>query len=162
VTPEEEDDIRRAVSYHREHGGYEQHNSGGRSCFCGGCRVVRLFELQAPMLQALRYIARPTMGLQGETDLRDFTLHHAKDELVRLALATCIEVAQRALDGTLQPEAADPVMVKLLEARKRGLTVWIDNDCISADDGDEVVLDAHPSEIVEALLAYLGLTWESV
>ncbi len=37
-------DIERAVAYHREHGGYADHNGGGRDCFCGGCRVVRLHE----------------------------------------------------------------------------------------------------------------------
>lgn len=36
-------DIERAVAHHREHG-YAEHNSGGRDCFCGGCRVVRIFE----------------------------------------------------------------------------------------------------------------------
>lgn len=54
-----------------------------------------------PMVTALRYIARPTMGLpSGVTDLREFVLHEAKDELVRLALSTCIDVAQRALHDT--------------------------------------------------------------
>lgn len=56
-------------------------------------------SLDASGLQALRYIARPTMGLTGEVlDLRAFVMYDADEHLVRLALATCIDLAQAALD----------------------------------------------------------------
>jgi hypothetical protein len=42
LTPEEREDIRQAVRFHRTIGGYTEHNAGGRFCRCAACRVVRL------------------------------------------------------------------------------------------------------------------------
>lgn len=44
MTPEQREDIRQAVHFHRTIGGYSQHNAGGRFCRCAACRVVRLVE----------------------------------------------------------------------------------------------------------------------
>jgi hypothetical protein len=46
---------------------------------------------------ALSYISRPTMGLPGNADPAEFALYHAKEGDVRMALATCIRMAQEAL-----------------------------------------------------------------
>jgi hypothetical protein len=54
----------------------------------------RIEELEA----ALRYIACPTMAY-GDTEASpaDFAQYHAEEQDVRLALRTCIEIAQMAL-----------------------------------------------------------------
>ena len=48
-------------------------------------------------LIALRYIARPTMGLPAEADPVDYALHHATEDAVRIALRSCIEIARMAV-----------------------------------------------------------------
>lgn len=44
MTSEQRDDVEQSVAYHREHGGYDQHNIGGRFCRCAACRLVRTYE----------------------------------------------------------------------------------------------------------------------
>ena len=53
MTPEERADIRQAVAYHREHGGYDDHNRSGRSCRCAACRLVRTVEYLGEVQDAL-------------------------------------------------------------------------------------------------------------
>lgn len=53
MTPEERADIRQAVAYHREYGGYSEHNGGGRSCRCAACRLVRTVEYLGEVQDAL-------------------------------------------------------------------------------------------------------------
>ncbi len=57
-----------------------------------------------------------------------------------------------------------PVIDQLTEARRRGLTVFIDNDHISAHDEatDEDVVGAHPHDVMLALLEHFGVRAESV
>lgn len=56
------------------------------------------------------------------------------------------------------------VLEQLEEAKRRGLTVYVDNDHIGAydEDKDESVLDAMPHEVMEALLEHFGLKHDSV
>lgn len=42
---EQREDIERAVAFHREIGGYDQHQTGGRFCRCAACRLVRTYDL---------------------------------------------------------------------------------------------------------------------
>lgn len=44
MTPEQREDIRQAVAYHRLKGGYADHNQSERFCRCAGCRLVRTVE----------------------------------------------------------------------------------------------------------------------
>lgn len=56
------------------------------------------------------------------------------------------------------------IIEQLNEAKARGLTVFIDNDHIGAhdEDADEAIVDAHPYDVMRALLANFGLKAESV
>lgn len=70
--------------------------------------IARLLDMIERYENALRYISQPTMGYQpsGIDEHGDMTpspqewaRDHATDELARMALVTCIGMAQAALDG---------------------------------------------------------------
>lgn len=60
--------------------------------------VEDLLELIEDYKATLKYIARPTMGLQGDDDAETFALKSGLESNIRGALATCIRMAKIALE----------------------------------------------------------------
>lgn len=67
-------------------------------------------------LAVLRYTAQPTLGYNPPDDIHQFIMEKASEHSVRLALATCVLMARRALGFDVQQEE-DEAQVQPVQTR---------------------------------------------
>jgi hypothetical protein len=62
--------------------------------------VERLLTENGRLKATLRYISSPTMGYSGPQTPAQFAKEGATEQMARIALANCIEMAKQALGGS--------------------------------------------------------------